>query len=200
MEKIKLLENNLSEVIEKSEKILRNGGVIVYPTDTCYGLGALASNSKAIEKIYNFKGREENKPFSVIVPSLDWIFKRIENLTQERKEFILDRLPGPYTFIVKIKESFLESLKPVLTKQKLGFRYPKSEFCQKLAASLNEPFTTTSANISGEPPAYSFGEFKRYLTKDNKKYIDLFIDGGELPKNKPSTIIDISIRPYKVLR
>ena len=163
MKILPLSSQNFGKVLEETAKALREGKVVVYPTDTCYGLGALVSFPSAIEKIREFKGREEGKPFSVIVPNLGWVYERMERLNEERKEFIEEKLPGPYTFVVKIKEEFVEELAPVLSNQKLGFRYPDNKFCQKLAELLGEPFTTTSANLSGKPPAYSYEEFARYL-------------------------------------
>jgi len=197
----KLNSKDLKDVVVKAAEILKRGGVLVYPTDTCYGLGAKVNSDKAISYLKRFKGREETKPFSVIVPSLEWIFKRIDNLNKERKEFILEHLPGPYTFIVKIKPKYCKEIKFVLKDQKLGFRYPDNKFCQLLAEKLGFPFTTTSANISGGSPAYSLSEFKNYLKHRPKSlWPDLFIDVRELNKTKPSKIIDLSVYPFKVLR
>ena len=201
MKILPLSSRNFGKVLEETAKALREGKVVVYPTDTCYGLGALVSCPSAIEKIREFKGREEERPFSVIVPNLAWVYERMERLNEERKEFIEERLPGPYTFVVKIKEEFAKELAPVLSNQKLGFRYPDHKFCQKLAGLLGEPFITTSANLSGEPPAYSYEEFARYL-KERKRELwpDLFIDAGKLAKRPPSKVLDISVYPFKVLR
>ncbi len=201
MQRIILTDKNFHMAIRKAKNILQSGGVIVYPTDTCYGLGSKVDSDKAIERLKKFKGREESKPFSVIIPSLEWILERIAGLNEERKDFILSRLPGPYTFVVKIKPEFQKDLSLVLQNEKLGFRYPDNKFCQVLAERLGFPFTTTSANISGLPPAYSLEEFEHFLS-ERKKHLwpQLFIDAGILPKKNPSKVIDLSVYPFKVLR
>lgn len=201
MRVLKVKSQKIKEAAGEASGVLKRGGVLVYPTDTCYGLGALISDLRAVEKISRFKGREKEKPFSIIVPSLDWIFKRIANLNQERKDFILEKLPGPYTFVVRIKAEYQKEFNSVSTNGKLGFRYPDNKFSQLLAKKLGLPFTTTSANISNAPPAYSLAEFKRYLKQRPKNlWPDLFVDVGKLQKVKPSKVIDLSTYPFKVLR
>lgn len=201
METIKLTEKNLNQTLNKALQILKSGGIIVYPTDTVYGLGALSGNQKAIKKIHQFKGTNQEKPMSVIVPSLDYILKRIDNLSKEQKNFILERLPGPYTFVLKIKSEFQKEFLGLIKNGKQGFRIPKNNFCLKLAKKLGQCYITTSANLTNQPPTYSHKGFKKQLMKQKLKFWpDLFIDAGELSKNQPSKIIDLSVYPYKILR
>ena len=118
----------------------------------------------------------------------------MENLDEERKDFIKEKIPGPYSFIVKIKKEYIKDLVPVLDNKKLGIRIPKNEFCQNLAQKLGFTFTSTSADITNLPPAHSLFDFKKQLNKvDEKFWPDLFIDAGVLPKNNPSKIIDLTV-------
>jgi L-threonylcarbamoyladenylate synthase len=197
----KLTDANLIQVLNEAIAVLEDDGLVIYPTDTLYGIGARANSRIAIDKIHKLKGSDYSKPMSVIVPSLDWIFERIDNLSEEQKEFIIDRLPGAYTFIVKIKPEFQGGFKNILQNGKLGFRYPDNIFCQKLGQEFKKPYITTSVNLTGQEPIYSLGEFMDKFSKiEEKLWPDLFIDTGILPKKPASRIIDLSVYPFKVLR
>ncbi|OGM20760.1 threonylcarbamoyl-AMP synthase [Candidatus Woesebacteria bacterium RIFCSPHIGHO2_01_FULL_38_9] len=183
-----------TKVLRKAADILKSGGLVVYPTDTTYGLGANALDEKAVRKIYELKGREFSKPTHVIVR--DW--KMIEKLTyvnDAARKLFEEFLPGPLTIILRKKKIVPDILTADLPT--LGIRIPKTKITQSLSNLLPFPYTTPSANRSGGKTPYSIDEVKVELDIDK---IDLILDAGPLPQVKPSTIIDLSSSTPKILR
>lgn len=162
---------------EKLVKLIKEGNVFIYPTDTVYGLGCDATNEIAVARIKEIKGRDANKPLSIIAPSKEWIFKHLE----AEKEIIDRYLPGKYTLILKKKNpSFLKYISPTDT---LGVRIPCHEFTAMIQKA-NLPFVTTSVNLSGEKPASSLNEIKPEILEQ----VDVIINAGKLD-GTPSAII-----------
>jgi len=170
--------------IKKAVEIILHGGVIVYPTDTCYGIGCDATNSMAIEKIFKIKGREKDKPLPLIASSIEMIEKYV--FLEERAIKLFKAFPG-ISIALRKKGN---AIPDIVNKEKLAFRIPSNEVSRRLSELSNRPIISTSANRSGDPSPYSIEEVKSSL-KDSLKEIDLFIDGGLLDKNPPSTIIDL---------
>ncbi|MDO9399461.1 MAG: L-threonylcarbamoyladenylate synthase [bacterium] len=191
-----LIQNN---TIQKAIEILKNGGIIIYPTDTCYGIGVDATNKEAIKKLINLKGRDFKKPISIIVKNFK-MAQEIGEFNSQAKKLFKKYLPGPLTLIVKKKKGIYQ-LPNILTakKRKIGIRMPDNKISLELVKKFNKPITTTSANISGEPECYSKQEILKQFKK-NIKDIDLILDIGKLQKNKPSTIIEIIGNKLKILR
>lgn len=161
--------------MELSEKIIK-GNVFVYPTDTVYGLGCDATNSDSVNRIKDMKGRDRDKPISIIAPSLSWIE---ENCVVDYD--LSKYLPGPYTLILKKKDSgFLSDVAPGET---LGVRIPDSDFCDEVR-EVGIPFVTTSVNLSGEPPAVAVEE----VSSEILEKVDEIVDEGKL-NGKPSTLV-----------
>lgn len=204
MEVIKLTENNISSVAKYAAKALKKGQVVVYPTDTSYGLGALISNKKAIERIYKIKQRNFNNPVHILVPSLREAKKLlIWNVTAEKlsKKF----LPGPLSIALPLnakssKDAMLKKLSA--NTGYLGFRLPKTSFALKLVKFSGGPLTATSANPSskvGGVDAYSAESvIKQFKNRRHKP--DLIIDAGLLRKIKPSTFIKVDEFGLDILR
>lgn len=161
--------------MELKDKVL-SGNIFIYPTDTVYGLGCDARNSESVQKIKKIKGRDANKPLSVIAPSFEWIEENCSVDVNLEKYF-----PGPYTVILKKKNK--EFLREVSSGDNLGVRIPKSEFCD-IIRDIGIPFVTTSVNLSGEKPASSIEE----IDKDILINVDEIVDIGKL-NGKPSTLI-----------
>lgn len=195
MESLKVDLNNPNiEIIKKAVKILKAGGLIIYPTDTAYGLGANALDEKAVRKVYEVKGRDFSKPTHVVVR--DW--KMVEELTETNKlaKKLYDNfLPGPLTIILPKKKIVPDILTANLPT--LGVRIPNNEVTKKLSNELPFPYTTPSANKSGGVTPYSIDDVKKEL--DVSK-VDLILDAGKLPEVKPSTIVDLSAFTPKILR
>lgn len=161
--------------MDYSEKI-KEGKLFIYPTDTIYGIGCDATNVLAVNSIKELKGRDADKPLSVIAPSLEWI-----------KNYLIvdcnleDYFPGPYTLILKKQDP--EFLKHVASGDSLGVRIPACEFTQQIKLA-KVPFITTSVNLSGKPFAISIKEINGEIL--NK--VDIVIDVGEL-NGRPSTLV-----------
>lgn len=172
------------EIIKKAANIVRKGGVIVYPTDTCYGIGCDATNPKAIEKIFRIKEREKNKPLPLIASSIQMIEKYV--FLEERAIKLFFAFPG-ISVSLKKKGSLIPDS---VNREKVAFRIPSNEISRKLSELSNKPLVSTSANRSGDNPPYSIEEVKISL-KNFLNEIDLFLDGGILDKNPPSTIVDL---------
>ena len=195
MQIIKVDPNNPdTKTISKAARVLKSGGLVVYPTDTAYGLGANALSKKAVKKVYEVKGRDYSKPTHVVVT--DW--KMIEELTETNelaKKLYHHFLPGPLTIILPKKKTVPDILTSGLPT--LGIRIPNNSVTQSLSRSLTFPYTTPSANKSEGVTPYSIDDIRKQL--DIEK-IDLILDAQELPPTPPSTIIDLSIHPPKILR
>ena len=162
---------------EELLEMIKSGKVIIYPTDTVYGLGCNALIQSSVERIKLIKAREKEKPLSVIAPSKEWIR---ENLITDKID--IDKyLPGPYTLVLWKKDK--NFLNYVSSSDTLGVRIPNNDFAE-LVAKAGVPFITTSVNFAGEKPAASLFEIKTEIL-DN---VDIALDGGTLP-GTPSTII-----------
>lgn len=150
--------------------------IFIYPTDTIYGIGCNAENKKLVQKIREIKGRD-NKPFSVIAPSIKWILENFETSEEEIKKY----LPGPYTLLLKKKD--LDFLKEISENELVGVRIPNCEFTKKLQDS-GKPIVTTSVNLSGQPFATKISEVEVSILNS----VDQVFDIGELNGN-PSTLV-----------
>lgn len=155
------------------------GKIFIYPTDTIYGLGCNATNEEAVNRIKEIKGRDKEKPLSVIAPSINWIE---ENLIIEPELNIKQYLPGPFTLILKKKNpKFLEHIAKGET---LGIRIPANPFTKEIQKS-RVPFITTSVNLSGEPFALTLDDIKQ----DIKDKVDHIIEAKAKMTGIPSTLI-----------
>ncbi len=178
--------------ISRAVEILRDGGVIVYPTDTVYGLGCDITSKHAVERIIRIKGRDPKKPMSFVCSDLTHIsrYARVSNFAYR----ILKRfLPGPYTFVL---ESSREVPKMLLTKQRtVGIRIPDHPVCLALVAELGNPILSTSANPSGDEPLNIPLEIREVLGSQ----VDLILECGVLPR-VPSTVVSLVGDRVEVLR
>jgi len=187
MKTVKLKKALKSEEVKKA---ILEGKIFIYPTDTLYGIGCNAENAESVKKIIKAKGREEDKPFSVIVPSREWISGHTK-ISKENEKFIDVLFPGPYTIILKAKER----IPYVVSKEfSIGIRLPKHEFCD-IIRSLNVLFVTTSVNISEEQPVFSVKD----IPKQIKEIADYAIDAGRI-EGRSSRVFDIRTNELKIAR
>jgi L-threonylcarbamoyladenylate synthase len=166
--------------------VLRRGGVVLYPTDTLYALGALSLDEVAYEKIFTIKGRNSGKPVHSVVDSLERAEAFCE-VTDLARTLAKTFLPGALTLLLKRRASVSEFFTAGLPT--FGVRIPDHPFCLALAHTLGEPFTATSANKSGSAPAMDPDSILTQLG-DLTSYIDLVIDAGTLIPSLPSTVVD----------
>lgn len=181
-----------SHVLEKESffiKEIKSGKIFIYPTDTIYGIGCDATNNKSANKIREIKERE-SKPFSVIAPNKKWI--KDNCAISQIAESWLNKLPGPYTLILKIKNKNAVS-ETVTNLDTLGVRIPDNWFSDIVRKS-EIPFVTTSVNIGGQPHINKISD----LSSEIKEQIDYIIEDGTL-NNKPSTVIDLSKNEEKII-
>jgi tRNA threonylcarbamoyl adenosine modification protein (Sua5/YciO/YrdC/YwlC family) len=176
-------ENPQERQIERVVDILRDGGIVAYPTDTFYGIGCDIMNKKAIEKIYQIKQRSRTKPFSFICPDLKDISKyaKVSNVAYRNMKRLL---PGPYTFVLAGTKMVP---KIMLTKRRTaGIRVPDNQIALQLAQILGNPILSTSAT---RPNGSVFND-PSLLHDHFIKTIDVVIDGGPVP-GIPSSVISL---------
>ena len=185
-------ENPHTRHINEVTECLRQGGVIIYPTDTTYGLGCDIFNRKGVKKIFQIKQRDSRKPFSFICTDLAEIsnYAQVSNFAFK----IMKRyLPGPYTFVLEATKIVPDSLS---TKQKtVGVRIPDNRICQEIVRQLGHPLVTTSANLSGETAPQD----PRQIDENMGRMVDMVIDGG-ISLGEGSTVISLIDDQIEVLR
>jgi L-threonylcarbamoyladenylate synthase len=184
MEIIKIDDNN---VIEKAISTLQKGGLIIFPTETAYGVGVDATNSEAVSRLLNYKKRPEGKAISIGCASKEMSEEYVV-INQSAENIYKEFLPGPVTVISKSKGKVDKRLES--EKGTLGIRIPDHKLILEIITRFGKPITTTSANSAGKKTPYSVDDVFDTLSQKQKALIDLVIDGGELPKNLTSTVID----------
>ncbi len=172
--------------LQKAITTLQNGGVVVFPTETAYGLAADATNKHAVNKIFSIKQRQLENKLPLIAASKQMVeeFTEVPDLLKE----LTDQFwPGPLTIAIKPKpgifsENFINS------EGLIAIRVSSNKIAQKLSDGLEKPIISTSANISGQPACYSVDSVKDQLSAQALQP-DMYLDEGVLEKNKPSTIV-----------
>jgi L-threonylcarbamoyladenylate synthase len=186
--KLQIKERKLdSTILQQITRVLAQGGIIVYPTETAYGLGCDALNIKALKKIFELKQRPQDQPLAVLVSSLEMI-NDIAYLNDKALKLIECFHPGPLVISLPKKAIIPDELNPT----GIAFRISSYPIADQIVRSLQKPLVSTSANISGHPPPYSIEDVKNSL---EESAIDLILDAGELPYHKPSTLVDFQLKP-----
>ena len=177
--------------IKKSVEIIENGGIIVFPTDTVYGIGCNPYDVNAVKKIYQIKSREKIKSLPVLASSIE-IVKQISIIDEFTEKIIKKYWPGPLTLILKLKDKNLK--KSLNLEDKIAVRIPNSVCTLKLLNKCNL-IVGTSANVSGDS---SFTNPQECMK--NVKNYDVFVDGGTITSKGESTIIEIENEKIHVIR
>lgn len=188
--------NALNIDYEEIERYLRAGKLIIYPTDTVYGVGGIIESEETIENIYKAKERNFKSPLIVLVSDVEKIEKiaYINEKNREKIEKLIKRFwPGGLTIILKRKDNVPDIM--VSGGATVGVRMPEHEIALNIISRAGGMLPTTSANISGEATPKSYKE----LSGKFKSRVDIIVDGGECPIGSASTIIDMSDEP-KILR
>lgn len=179
-------------VINKAVEILKNDGVIIYPTDTTYGLGAAISSKKGIEKIYQIKKISSNKLLSFICPDLKNL-SEYAHVSNHAYKIMRRCVPGPYTFILPATK-----IVPKLLHQKrrtVGIRIPDSPLCHEILSALGEPILSTSVPDGQD----GFFTDPKKIINNMENDIDMVLDAGII-KSEPSTIVDLSQDSPEIIR
>ncbi len=184
------------EAVSKSIEVLQKGGIIIHPTDTCYGIAADINSKRAIRKVYQFKGRDFNNPLFIITPNITQ-FKKYGNWNSLAGKMIKQNPKKMYTFVVFRKRTVPRHLNPDF--DTVGIQMPKCLFSQTLLKKFKSPVIGTSANVSNQPVVYSIRDLLTQLKRVNR-YPDLILDAGRIPIKKPSSVVAIKGKNIKILR
>ena len=182
-----------TEELENTIKVLGNGGIVIFPTDTVYGIACDAFNETAIKKLFEFKGRNDNKPICVLTSSVDKMNK-VAYIKEKEEELINKYMPGALTIILDKKENVSNMLTSNLST--IGVRIPNNEIALKILKNIENPLATTSANISGNQAGIEINDFINTF----KNKVDIIIDGGETDLKISSTIIKLNENKIEILR
>ncbi len=197
MTTIKLTADNAYNVAKKAADVLSSGGLVIYPTETCYGIGADASNQNAIEKLLKYKTHRKDKAISVAVTNEEMASKYVE-VNQTAKNIYNNFLPGPITVVSKGKHKLAKGIESSMGTQ--AIRMPDYPFVMMVIEHLGKPITATSANASYKKTPYSINDILDNLTEKQKGLIGLIVDAGQLPRRKPSTVVDTTLDNIHIVR
>jgi L-threonylcarbamoyladenylate synthase len=192
---IKVIDQKLDpSVFERIGRVLARGGILVYPTETFYALGAAAESAAGIEKIFVLKERDRGKPLSVVVADID-----MAKACADSPPAVFDVLargfwPGPLTLVVKARPGFPPAM--LGPGGSIAMRVPGSAWLRAFLGHFGRPVTATSANISGEAEISRGPDAVRQFTGK----ADVIVDGGDTPGGLPSTIVDLAAVPPRIVR
>ncbi len=173
---------------------LDSGGVVAYPTDTFYGLGADPQNPHAVRKLFSIKNRPANQPILLLISGPAEVNKWAAEITSEAERLMRLFWPGPLTLIFNANDKVLPEL--TAGTGTIGLRMPGNTLTRQLLAYLGNALTGTSANISGEKNPDSAAE----IVKNLGEKIDLVLDGGKTAGGKPSTLVDVTRGEINIIR
>lgn len=194
---MQILNTQSQNFIEEIINVLNNGGTFVYPTETCYGIGVDASNAEAVSKIFEVKGRDENKPISIAVSSIEMAKEYVE-ISPLAEKLFNKYTPGPITIICKSKgkvDPRVESANSTL-----GIRIPDHVELLQIINDFGKAITSTSANKSGDANPYTIQNVMDSVGVEKTKLIDVFWDAGHIAERLPSTVIDTTQVPPIIVR
>ena len=185
----RLSERDFNQILS----FLRAGGVIGFPADTAYGLGADASNESAIRRVFEIKGRAETKPVLLLVNSIE-MAERLATVSEVARLLAARFWPGPLTMVLPSRSTVSRML--TAGSDSIGVRWPDAVFALRLIGGLGMPVTATSANRSGMPAAATADEVRSQL----EGRLEMLIDGGTLPFPGGSTVLDLTGESPVLLR
>ncbi len=195
MKKISIKPHKFSpKIILKAKEILKEGGLVAFPTETVYGLASRADNKKAVEKIFLIKGRDFNKPLTLFISSLKDLNLLVKKVPPWAEKIIEHFWPGPLTLVFEKSEEVPSFV--TRGKKTVGIRYPDHPFCFALTSYCPFFLAVTSANISSRKSPFS----AQGVEKEIGNKIDLLIDGGKTSLKVESTVLDLTQYPPLVLR
>lgn len=169
------------ETVAAAAEVVAGGGTVIYPTETCYGIGCDATDPEAVSRVYELKDRPRERKLTVIVDSVATA-ERYAELTGDERALVERFMPGPLTIVAAKRETF-----PDLTNHDFAFRIPGNRAARTLAREAGVPVVATSANVSGNPENYRVDDIAPRL----RQGVDRILDAGELARQEPSTVIGI---------
>ncbi len=187
-------ETPQKRLIEQAVHIIKQGGVIAYPTDSGYALGCQINHKNALERIIQIRQLSKKHQFTLMCHNLSQV-SRYTHLDNQAFRFLKTHTPNPYTFILKATKEVPNRL-TTSAKKTIGIRIPHNKICLHILEALGEPLTSTSLIL----PHQTEAEFDPFSIRDQlEHHIDLVIDGGCISE-EPTTIIDLTSEPFSVLR
>ena len=195
MEQYINMKNNLNyDKLKEPAQIIKKGGIVIFPTETVYGIGTNGLDENAIRKLYEVKQRPLNKPISLLVNNIEMVEKIAKNITEVEYKLMERFFPGPLTIILEKRDIVPDIL--TSNTNTIGIRMPSGEIAKKLIEFAGVPIATSSSNISGRPSGTNITDIK----KDFEGKVDCFIDNGESELGIPSTVIRIIDNIPHILR
>jgi L-threonylcarbamoyladenylate synthase len=186
--------NPRDDHIVKSFQIIKDGGVIVFPTQYLYGLGADALNVEAVDKVFEIKQRSYHKPLLILIPHRQDLKRLVQHVSSAAVHIMNCFWPGAVTLVFKAKDTVPENL--TANTGKVGIRMPQHPVALALSKAVGGPLTATSANITGDSGCSTVSDIDLRIS-DN---VDLILDAGPLKGGTGSTVVDVTIDPPKILR
>jgi L-threonylcarbamoyladenylate synthase len=176
------------EAIEEAVRVVSKGGVIIYPTDTVYGIGCDATNEDAIKRVFRIKKRQEDKAVPLLVSDLE-MARKVAHFNDRIEKMLLSVWPGPITVLLSKKYSLPRIV--VGSKPTIALRIPDYKMTHYMLVLCGVPLVATSANLSGQPSSNKIEEVIEQFKKADLRP-DLVLDAGDLKFSEPSTILDLS--------
>lgn len=173
------------EAIDIAADILKGGGLVVFPTETVYGLGANLLDKKAVKRVYKTKKRPSDKPLTIHISKVDTLSEMVGDIPPIARLLIDKFWPGPLTIILNSKDG-----------EKIGFRMPSNKIALSLIEKSGIPVVAPSANLSGNRAPRDIKE----VIENLEDKIDMVLDGGPTEVGRESTVVDTTVFPIKILR
>ena len=181
-------------MFKKAAELIKQGKIVVFPTETVYGIGTNGLDENAVKKLYEIKQRPLNKPISLLVSNMDMVNYIVKDISEIEYKIMGKFFPGPLTIILKKRDIVPDIV--TAGKETVGVRMPSGEIVQQLLEKANVPIACPSANISGEPSGTNIKEIKKHF----KNNVDLLNDGGESELGLASTIVQVVDGKVQILR
>lgn len=194
MKIIKATKTNRQDIIKKAVSLLKQGRVIIFPTETVYGIGADAFNKKAVAKIFKLKKRLKAQPLQILIRNIKTVEKVSSKVSKKAMSLMKKNWPGPLTVIVTKKKIVSDIV--TANMKTVGLRMPDHPVILEIIKALGRPIAASSANISGKRPPKTAREAAKYF----KSGISLAIDGGKCKIGKASKVVDASGKGLMVIR
>lgn len=183
-----------AEVLARAAGVLRRGGLVAFPTETFYGLGAAALDPSAVERVFAVKGRPESKPLPVLVDSPAMVTMVATDVPDRAHDLMRRHWPGALTLVLRARDGVPEAV--TAGSGTVGVRVSAHPVARALPRALGGPVTAPSANPSGAEPPTTAAQVAEYFAGR----IDLILDGGATPGGLPSTVLDVTVDPPRVIR
>ena len=180
-------------VIEEVADILLDGGIVALPTDTVYGLAAVATNTDAVRRLYEIKGRERGKPIPLLIHSIRGISRLVREVPEAARPLLESHWPGALTLVFR---KYPGSFPDLSGDETIGLRMPDHMVTLAVISMLARPLAVTSANLSGKPPALTANEVLEFFGDR----IECVLDAGRTPGEKVSTVLSVAESPFRMLR